>query len=459
MKRKRFLKTSALAAGSLLMPISSCRQREENENSSPTLKAAPADRTNWAGNYSYKAEQLHTPQSVEELKELVSSLDTQKALGSKHCFNNIADSPINQTSTEMLNKVVKIDEDAKTVTVEGGIRYGDLAPELDQAGYALHNLASLPHISVVGACATATHGSGVNNGNLASAVVGLELITPEGQEIKLTPEDDEFYGAVVHLGALGIVTAITLKIEDTYQVQQEVFQDLPLQSAIDNFEEIMSGGYSVSLFTDWMDDKVSQVWVKRRVDQDIEDLDGEYFGASTATRNLHPITRLSAENCTHQMGIPGPWYERLPHFKMGFTPSSGDELQSEFFVSSSEAVEAFQALEKMREQVYPHLFISEIRSIAADDLWLSTAYQKDVISFHFTWKPHGPEVNALITQIEQELAPYQVVPHWGKLFTLDAATLHTRYPKMSDFLELAKKYDPQGRFRNDYLNQNIYQIV
>lgn len=444
MKRKEFLKTSsALVAGSMV-PMISCRPEAENI------------RKNWAGNYIYQAPNLHAPKSVEELKDLVKKLDRQKALGSRHCFNNIADSPLNQISTQHLNKVVAIDQAAKTVTVEGGIRYGDLAPRLEREGFALHNLASLPHISVVGACATATHGSGVRNKNLSCAVAGLELITPSGEEVKLTREDPEFYGAIVNLGALGIISRVTLDVEPTFQVQQEVFQDLPLHAAAENFDAVMSGGYSVSMFTDWMDEKVNQVWVKRKVSNDMKDLGSDYYGAKPATKDLHPITRISAENCTAQLGVPGPWYERLPHFKMGFTPSSGAELQSEFFVPKENAADALLALEQKKGLINPQLLISEIRCIAADELWLSPAYQKDMVAFHFTWKPNDHEVRKLIPMIEQELSPYEVVPHWGKLFSLEPKLLHARYEKMGDFLRLADKYDPERKLRNAYLDLNLY---
>ena len=449
MKRKTFLKTSSIAvAGTLLSPLSSC---------TPAAKTKTM-RTNWSGNYAYKAKNLHQPKTVDEVQALVKKLGQQKALGSCHCFNDIADSPLNQISTANLNQVVSIDEKAKTVTVEAGVRYGQFAEELDQKGYALHNLASLPHISVAGACATATHGSGVTNGNLATAVSAIEMVTPSGELINLSRKNNpaEFAGAVVGLGALGIVTKVTLDLQDTFQVRQDLFQDLPLQSLQDNFEAIMASGYSVSLFTDWQKKLVSQIWVKRKVDAETKDLGADFYGAKAAPKNLHPITSLSAENCTEQMGVPGPWYERLPHFKMGFTPSSGKELQAEYFVPRENAVEAILALEKKGDLIYPQLMISEIRTIAADDFWMSPAYQRDCVAIHFTWKQHTKEVTELLPMIEAELAPFQVRPHWGKLFTLDPKVLHERYPKYGDFIQLVKKYDPEGKFRNAYLDLNIY---
>ena len=396
------------------------------------------------------------PKTVEEVQMLIKDLDSQKALGSCHCFNNIADSPLNQISTKNLKGIVAIDEENMKLQVAAGTKYGDFAPELHEKGYAVHNLASLPHISVAGACATATHGSGVKNGNLASAVAGVELVNGKGEIVQLKRGDDLFDGAIVNLGALGIITKVTLDMERTFEVRQDVFQDLPLESLKENFDAILSGGYSVSLFTDWQDENISQVWVKRKVDDTLKDLGTDYFGAKAADRNLHPITELSAENCTEQMGVPGPWYDRLPHFKMGFTPSSGEELQSEFFVPLEKALKAILAVEKLKDLIYPQLMITEIRTIAADNLWMSPCYRQNCVAIHFTWKQNPKEVGELITLIERELQPFDYKPHWGKLFSIAPELLASRYEKLPDFLALAKEYDPEGKFKNDYLNLNIY---
>jgi len=393
---------------------------------------------------------------VEELQQLVKKLDKQKALGSRHCFNDIADSPKNQISTRQLNKVMSVDTDKGTVTIQSGVRYGDFAAELDSKGYALHNLASLPHITVAGACSTATHGSGVALGNLATHVVAMEIVNPQGEIVKIDRTHPEFLGSIVGLGALGIITTVTLELEKTFQVRQDVFQELPLASLEKHFDEIMLSGYSVSLFTNWLDQKISQVWIKRRTDKTITELANDFFGAKAATRNLHPIVTMSAENCTDQMGVPGPWYNRLPHFKMGFVPSGGKELQSEFFVPHGNAVDAILALEKKKDLINPQLFISEIRTIAADELWMSPCYHQDSVAIHFTWKQNPDEVSKLIPMIENELAPYKMKPHWGKLFSVNPALLHERYEKYPDFLALTRKYDPDGKFRNHYLDLNIY---
>lgn len=456
MKRKTFLKTTATAlAGTSIVPFIACKSEKKE-----AVSIASPERQNWAGNYTYRAQQLHEPKTVEDVQSLIKKLGNQKALGSCHCFNDIADSPLNQISTKALKGLLQINENEMTVTVASGTKYGDFAPELHARGYAVHNLASLPHISVAGACATATHGSGVTNGNLASSVVGLELIDGNGNLVRFDKnnEPDVLQGAVVNLGALGIVTKVTLAMEKTFEVRQDVFQNLPLESLKANFDAILSGGYSVSLFTDWQNQVISQVWVKRRTDMPLKELGDDYFGAKAATRDLHPITALSAENCTPQMGVPGPWFERLPHFKMGFTPSSGEELQSEFFVPKERALEAILALEKKREAIFPQILITEIRTIAADELWMSPCFRQDCVAIHFTWKQNPEEVGRLITMIEAELEPFGYRPHWGKLFSTDPALLATRYTKLSDFVALAKRLDPQGKFKNRYLNRTIYRF-
>jgi xylitol oxidase len=413
--------------------------------------------TNWAGNLTYSTSRLHEVASVNQIRSFLKAQDKVKVLGTRHCFNSIADSRQNLLSLKPMHDVVAIDRDARTVTVDAGITYGQLCPYLDAQGFALHNLASLPHISVAGACSTATHGSGEKNGNLATAVSTLEMVTAAGDMVKLSRKSDGevFRGAVVGLGALGVVTRITLEIQPAYAVRQYVYENLPLTQMRDRFDQIQSSGYSISLFTDWQKQCINELWIKTREDHAFA-APPEFFGAKLAVRNLHPIADLSAENCTEQMGVPGPWYERLPHFRMGFTPSAGKELQSEYFVPRRNAVDAILAVERLRDQVTPHLLISEIRTIAADDLWMSTCYRQPGVTIHFTWKPDWPAVRRLLPVIEKELGPFQPRPHWGKLFTLAPAQLRSRYEKLPDFLQLAKRYDPKGKFRNDFLNTNLF---
>lgn len=413
---------------------------------------------NWAGNITYSTDKVFYPETTEAAQQIIKDHAKIKALGTKHCFNRIADSTNNLVSTSKMNKVISLDTENNTVTVEGGIKYGELAPYLDGKGFALHNLASLPHISVGGSVTTATHGSGIKNGNLSSAVQALELVIADGSIVHLSIENDaeKLNAAVVGLGALGIYTKVTLKIEPTYQVAQHVFVGLPMSQLKDNFEKIMSAGYSVSLFTDWQTDLINEVWVKSRIDDGMVHSRPEFYGAKAAIKNLHPIIALSAENCTEQMGVPGPWYERLPHFKMGFTPSSGKELQSEYFVPLHNAVEAIQAVSTLGRQIGPHLFITEIRVIAADDLWMSPCRHQTSVTIHFTWKQETEAVLNLLPQIEKLLSPFNARPHWGKVFTMEPHILEASYEKLTDFKKLVAEYDPKGKFRNEFLEKNIY---
>jgi len=416
---------------------------------------------NWAGNYTYNAIRLHRPTTVVQVQEIVSQCNKIRVLGSRHSFNGIADSHEDLISLEHLDQVVDIDREHHTVTIEGGIKYGDLCKYLQREGFALHNLASLPHISVAGACATATHGSGNNNGNLATAVVAMEIVTANGELITLTREQDgeRFLGAVVGLGGLGVVTKLTLNIEPAFEMTQAVYENLSLAEVEHHFDEITGSAYSVSLFTDWQAESFNQVWLKHKVADSSTEIEiSEFFGATPAPYDLHPIRAISAENCTAQMRIPGPWYERLPHFRMDFIPSSGEELQTEYLVPRQYAIAAIRAVNSMRSQIAPLLLISEIRTIAADTLWLSPCYRQACVALHFTWKKDWGAVKQLLPLIEDQLAPFQARPHWGKLFTLPPAQVHALYERMRDFQDLLREYDPQGKFRNDFLDTYIFGI-
>jgi alditol oxidase len=446
MDKREFLKTSgAYLAGTMLSALASGEQ-------------PGAARTNWSGNYTYSTDRLLQPQTLVEVQAAVKSCNKLRALGACHSFNGIADSTENQISVTHLNQM-ELNRESHTVTVGAGVTYSQLAPYLDGNGYALHNLASLPQISIAGAIATATHGSGVKNGNLATAVSALEVVTADGEVLTLSRKRDRehFKGAVVNLGGIGVVTKITLDVLPTFQVSQVVYENLSMGQLERHLDEIFAGGYSVSLFTDWQNRRISQIWVKRRVEPGSPpQFATEFHGATLATRKLHPLPGHSAESCTEQMGIPGPWYDRLPHFRIGFTPSSGAELQSEYLIPRSRGYEAILAIEQLREQITPHLFISELRTIAADDLWMSTAYRRPSMAIHFTWKPEWPAVKNVLPLIEEKLAPFDARPHWGKLFAMSSPRIKPLYTEMSSYQELLAHYDPHGKFRNRFMNTNIF---
>jgi xylitol oxidase len=407
---------------------------------------------NWAGNHRYAARTLHRPTSVEQLQELVARTAHVRVLGSRHSFNDIADAD-ELISLEALPDDVVIDPDAGTVSFAAGLRYGALVDALAGAGVALHNLASLPHISVAGAVATATHGSGVANGNLATAVAGLELVTSAGELLRVSRGDPDFDGVVVGLGALGAVTRIALDLEPAYEVQQRVFEGLRWKALAENFDEIMGCGYSVSVFTRWLE-TVDQVWVKSRLDQP-ERTRTDLFGARAAAADRHPILGIDAAPATPQLGRPGPWHDRLPHFRMGFTPSAGDELQSEYLLPRRHAVPAIEAVRALADRIRPLLLVTEIRTVAADRLWMSTSYGEDAVALHFTWRQQLREVAELLVPLEQVLAPFGARPHWGKVFAADAASIAPRYERHADFVELVGRLDARGAFRNHWLQRSV----
>jgi len=417
---------------------------------------------NWAGNFQYSTTNWHKPETIEEVQQLVSSLPKLRVIGTRHSFNSIADSKENMVSLQNLNNVLSIDREKKTVTVEAGIKYGDLCHVLQQNGYALHNLASLPHISVAGAVATATHGSGNGNQNLAAAVHAMEIVTADESIVTFSKEksEEELHGAVVGLGGLGVVTKLTLDILPSHQMRQDVYENLPLAQLEHHFDTIFSSAYSVSLFTDWQNESFNQVWLKSKLTNDQTfSLGEEFFGAKTANQNLHPVPGVGAENCTAQLGVPGDWLDRMPHFRMDFIPSKGQELQSEYIMAREHAYDAICALGEISEQIAPYLLISEVRTIAQDELWLSPSYKQDSVAIHFTWQDNWKEVQKVLPLIEAQLEPFQAKPHWGKLFTTSPAKIQSLYEKMTAFQQLLLKYDPNGKFRNTFLNKYIFHAA
>jgi alditol oxidase len=421
----------------------------------------PLDRepgTNWAGNYAYRAQKLHRPTTVEQLQEIVAHSSSVRVLGSRHSFNDIADADelisLEALATEKtLPGDEVVDPDAQTVSFGGGVKYGELVERLNDNGVAIHNLASLPHISVAGAVATATHGSGVLNGNLATVVAALELVTSSGEVITVSRGDLDFDGIVVGLGALGVVIQMTLDVQPEFEMRQRVFEGLSWEALYEHFDEISSCGYSVSVFTRW-GKACEQVWVKTRTDEPEQMID-EVFGALPAPEDRHPVPGLDPIACTPQLGRPGPWFDRLPHFRMGFTPSAGEELQSEYLVPRRHAIEAIDALRPLAHMIQPILQVCEIRTVAADRLWMSMNYGKASVGIHFTWQPLPDRVDEVLPQLEAALTPFQARPHWGKLFHADAATIAPLYEKHSDFVQLVERLDPRGAFRNPWLDNRV----
>lgn len=406
---------------------------------------------NWAGNLTYRANAVLSPRTREEVQETVANHAKVKALGSRHSFCDVADTDGIHISLDRMRGIVGLDREANEVTVEAGIRYGELAEFLFENGYALHNLASLPHISVGGAVATATHGSGDRLGNLATIVRSLRLVLADGtmEQVSRESHGDRFAGMVVHLGALGVVTDLTLEVEPAYEVRQDVYEHLSVPAVQDSFDAITAAGTSVSLFSTWTKNAIDQIWIKRRNEAD--SLGDAFLGARLADGPRHPLPGMPTENCTEQQGRWGAWHERLPHFRMQFTPSGGEELQSEYLLPRIHAAEALGRIAALREKIAPHLFVAEIRTMAGDDLWLSNAYGGPTVGFHFTWKPHLEAVLELLPEIEHALDPFTPRPHWGKLSTMPSERIEEVFPRFNDFRNLRSELDPNQKFSNRYL--------
>lgn len=427
--------------------------------------------TNWAGNVTFTARAVHHPASVDELRRLVAGSRRIRALGTGHSFNRVADAgrtgdgpgdgPGDLVSLAGLPPAIEVGPDRRTVTVGAGVRYGELARHLHRTGLALHNLGSLPHLSVGGACATGTHGSGDGNGSLATAVSALTLVTTGGELVTLSraadgdgsdgdgSDGDDFHGAVVALGCLGVVTSLTLDVQPAFDVRQYVYDGLPREALDEHFDEVLGAGYSVSLFTDWSGPRIGQVWVKRRDRPGDRPPEPRWLGARLADGPRHPLPDRPTAACTPQLGVPGPWHERLPHFQATFTPSSGQELQSELLLPRRHAVEALAAVARLAGLVTPVLQVSEIRTVAADPLWLSPSYRRDSVALHFTWVPDPAAVEPVVAAVEAALAPYDPRPHWGKLFAAGPASLARCYRRLPDFRRLVHRYDPAGTFGNE----------
>jgi xylitol oxidase len=408
---------------------------------------------NWGGNYAYRATAVHRPATLDELRRVVMGAERIHVLGTRHAFGDGADSA-ELVTLEALQGDVVVDRAAGTVCAGAGMTLGALAARLQSERLALFNLPSTPQISIGGAIVTATHGSGDANGNLATAVAELELVTSAGEVVTVRRGDADFDGFVVGLGAIGAVTRVTLDVEPAYEVAQRVFEGLAWDALLEHVDEVFASGDSVSLFTCW-GEAVDQVWVKRRVTGAPDLPGGDLFGATPAEGQVHPIAGMDPASCTAQLGRPGPWSDRLPHFRMGSTPSAGAEIQSEYHVARRDCRAAIEALRALAGEIRSLLYVCEMRTIAADQLWMSPQYERDSIALHFTWRRDQQGVERVLALVEAALEPLAPRPHWGKLFLYDAAVIARRYERLGDFRQLLDRVDPRGAFRNAWLERHV----
>lgn len=407
-------------------------------------------RRNWSDTIDLGG-RVATPRSTAEVAELVRGADRALALGSAHSFSPVAVTPGLHIDTAALP--ADVDVIGTTATVSAGMTYATLGRELHSRGFALAAMASLPHITVGGAIATGTHGSGDAIGTLSSAVTGIEIVTADGDVRWVRRGVDPDFGAwVVGIGALGVVTRVELEVEPTYDVAQTVFAGLDLDVVEADFDAVFGSATSVSVFTRWRPEPDAQLWLKRRIDREGPWPGGPAFGVPPRDDPLHPLEQLDPVHCNPQLGQPGPWHERLPHFRAEFTPSAGDEIQAEYLLPRSQAAQAIRRLRPLHARITPLLHVTEIRTMRADDLWLSPAYAVDTVGIHFTW--HRDErIFEVLPAIEEVLLPLGARPHWGKVSMATPEQLHTAYPRLTDFLRLREQVDPQGRFCGPFVTR------
>ena len=405
---------------------------------------------NWAGNVTFSAEAVAEPRSVEELQAVVASRPLVRALGTGHSFSRVADTAGTHVSTRSLPLDVEVLPEERVAVVPGGATYAVVTAALHAHGWALHNLGSLPHISVAGACSTGTHGSGDANGSLSTAVVAVELVRGDGELVRFADGDPEFPGAVLALGCLGVVTRLWLRVEPAYDVRQVVHTGVPTATLLDGIRDVMGAAHSVSLFTSFRDpSRVDAVWVKRRA----EEGDGPapaLLGVAPSTAPQHPVPGMDPVATTTQLDTVGPWHHRLPHFRPEFTPSSGEELQSEFFLPRAHAAAALEAVTALAPRLVGPVQVCEVRTVARDELWLSPCHGRDTVTVHFTWHPDRDAVDPVLAEVERVLEPFDARPHWGKVFhPLENGRLEEMYPDLPRFRALASSMDPGRRFRNE----------
>ena len=433
------------------MQVGSITSGSASPGRAPAPVAAPFSApTNWAGNVVFGARQLHRPDSVEAVQAVVAGASRVRALGTGHSFNPIADTPGDLVSLAALPPLVEVDAERRLARISGSVRYGELAAAVARHGLALQNMGSLPHINVAGSCATGTHGSGLSNTALAARVRALTVVTATGDLARFDRESagEVFDGVVISLGRLGIVVELELDLVPGFEVAQTVVEDVPDNSVADRLHEILAAAYSVSVFTTWGDVGVNQVWLKEAVSRNGAWDGSTTWGGRPADGPRNPVPGMPPRNATAQLGDVGPWNERLPHFRMEFTPSSGAELQSEYLLPLEHAVSAWRALSGLRSRIAPVLQVCEVRTVAADPLWLSMAGGTPSVAFHFTWHPNAAAVLPVVTAIEEALAPHGARPHWGKVFTTPAPVLERLYPRLPDFRRLVGDHDPEGKFGN-----------
>jgi len=404
---------------------------------------------NWAGTYEYTAPRIVTASTVGDVQRLLAEPGRVRALGTRHSFTDLPDTTGTLVDVTGFAPEFALDEAAGAVTVPAGIRYGELAVWLHDRGWALRNMGSLPHINVGGATATGTHGSGDANQVLSASVRALRYVGADAEVHEVRRGDADFDALVVGLGAYGIVVSLTLDVVPAFRMRQDVYTGVSWDAALSRYDELTAAGYSVSVFSRWEEPSVGLVWVKTRLESDDQLVADTLLDGRRTLGEVSPFG--DGDNATEIGGVPGPWMLRLPHFRLDAQPSFGDEIQTEYFVDRADAAAALDAVRALGDGIRPHLIWTELRTAAADGLWLSPAYGRDTAIIHFTWYNHPDDVVAAVGRIEAALAPFRARPHWGKVHGFDRAAIERVHPRLADARAVFERLDPDGRFVNAHL--------
>ncbi len=410
-----------------------------------------SDLANWAGNHTYRVGEHVRAESVAHVQQVVAGADRLRVLGTRHSFNAMCDTDGVLLDLAGLTSEPVLAHDGGAVRVAAGTTYAALAPRQHDQGRALANMGSLPHICVGGAAATGTHGSGTGNQVLGAAVRAMDVVRPDGALETLRRGDADFAGSVVALGTLGVVTALELDCEPTYDVAQQVYEHLTWSEVVEQVHEVLGAAYSVSVFGRWRDDLPTDVLVKARVGTDAPLAWGEPIADDAVFRSLGDGDHVT------RRGEPGPWSERLPHFRADRQPSFGQEIQSEWFVGLADAVPALRTVTALADddpELVDLLSVTELRAVRGDELWLSPAHGRDTLAIHFTWRLEPERVAACAERVAAALAPYAARAHWGKV----PGRQHepgAAYPRLDDFRALRARVDPDGVLLNTHVAQAL----
>lgn len=403
--------------------------------------------SNWGGNLVYGSGAIEAPATIEELSEIIRS-GKVRPIGTMHSFSKVVVGEGTLVSAAGLAFEPALDKASSTVKVSAATRFGDLALFLEKNGVALKNMGSLPHISIAGAAATGTHGSGDKNQILSSSLSAYSFLNSKGELVRYQRGDENFEACRVGLGAYGLWVSVELDVVPSFQIRQDVYLDIPWEVFYEDPTNLTSAGYSVSLFTKWGEVSIDQVWVKA--------LPGDKAGLPIAGISPEKTSRKElapgvGDNLTQQGGVEGPWLDRLPHFRLDATPSAGNEIQTEYFIQRKNIVGAVKAVNKIAEQINHTLIITEVRTIAQDDAWLSPMNRGDSVALHFTWVNDTPAVDKAVAALEEVLAEFDPIPHWGKVHHFDKSKLEKVHARLGKARAVFDELDPEGVFNTEYL--------